>query len=326
MRPFALKKCKRVHGLYFTSDGSHLLVVGAPQVDVVESVIWLDLASGKTVRRLDKLAACYALSADLSRLALGGCHDYDEGPAIQWTTLPDGANWLPLANPGTRDKKNPIFNHVFGLAFDPTGTRLAVSHGEQYRRTADLGEYEWEFGMIVMQVDPPKVIRRIGPDEGGGSGAGVLSFNPAGTRLAASGGWEGDPVVSVYAQPSAGRVCRFTPPGTRTRGLLFLPDGRLAVANARNLYVCPPDSAEAQFVLGGHKGQVNAVASAPDGKRLLTAAHDGAIRVWDADTGAPGPAFDWGIGPVTAVAFAPDGLTCAAAGTGGKIVTWDADG
>jgi WD40 repeat protein len=64
----------------------------------------------------------------------------------------------------------------------------------------------------------------------------------------------------------------------------------------------------------------------PDGKRLLTASHDGMIRVWDANTGEAGPAFDWDIGAVTAVAFSPDGLTCAAAGLNGKVIIWDVDG
>ncbi|MDB5310651.1 MAG: hypothetical protein JWO38_4853 [Gemmataceae bacterium] len=71
---------------------------------------------------------------------------------------------------------------------------------------------------------------------------------------------------------------------------------------------------------------MNAVALTRDGRRLLTASHDGLIRVWDAATGEPGPTFDWQVGPVTAVAFAPDGLTCAAAGLSGKVVAWDVDG
>jgi WD40 repeat protein len=58
---------------------------------------------------------------------------------------------------------------------------------------------------------------------------------------------------------------------------------------------------------------------------MLSASHDGAIRMWDAATGGGVAAFDWTIGPVTAVAFAPDGLTAAAAGEKGQVVTWDTD-
>jgi WD40 repeat protein len=90
------------------------------------------------------------------------------------------------------------------------------------------------------------------------------------------------------------------------------------------VYIFPPNGGEPQFVLGGHNGQVNAVAFSPGSKRLLSASHDGAIRVWD--EGHEVMAFDWKIGPVTAVAFSPDGLIAAAAGDKGQVVVWDVDG
>jgi len=65
MRTFKLKKRKRVHGLHFAPDGGRLLVIGAPQVDVVESATWLDLATGETVGRIEQLAIGYAVAPDL---------------------------------------------------------------------------------------------------------------------------------------------------------------------------------------------------------------------------------------------------------------------
>jgi WD40 repeat protein len=153
----------------------------------------------------------------------------------------------------------------------------------------------------------------------------VLAFSADGTRLAIAGGMDWTPQTPVYDLAARRRVFLFEPPGTVSRAVLFLPDDRLVVANARNVYVLPPDGGKPLFTLGGHPKQVNAVALTPDGRRLLTASHDGSIRTWDANTGEPGPAFDWGIGPVTAVAFAPDGLTCAAAGLNGKVAVWDVD-
>jgi WD40 repeat protein len=151
----------------------------------------------------------------------------------------------------------------------------------------------------------------------------VLAFSASGKQLACAGGPDGDPIVEVFDASSGAEITNFQPTGTRTRSVLFLPDGRLVVANGRNVYIVK--DGEAQFALSGHKGQVNAVALAPDGRRLLTASHDGAIRTWDTNTGEPGPAFDWKIGPITALAFSPDGLTCSAAGLNGKIVVWDVD-
>ena len=86
-----------------------------------------------------------------------------------------------------------------------------------------------------------------------------------------------------------------------------------------------PDGGKPEFVLEAGSKQMNAGVFSPDGRHILTGAHDGALRVWDAADGSPVKSFDWQIGPVTAVAFAPDGLTCAAAGTNGRVVLWDVD-
>ena len=153
----------------------------------------------------------------------------------------------------------------------------------------------------------------------------VLNFKADGSRLAATGGVDGDTRVVVFDVAAKRECLTFGPPATVTRCVLFLPDGRLAVANGRNVYLLPAAGGPTEL-LGEHPKQVNAVAVTPDGRRLLTASHDGSIRTWDAATGASGPSFDWEIGPVTALAFSPDGLTCAAAGLNGNVVVWDADG
>jgi WD40 repeat protein len=319
MRAYKLKKCKRVHGLHFAPDGRRLLVVGGAQADLIDCAVWLDLATGSAAGRIDQLAVCYAVNRKLSRVVVGGAHELDEGFPVQWNTLPKMGDWQPFLDTSREPAELREFDHVFGLALDWSGKRLAVGHGRVHeRRRTD----RWEHEVTVLRYEADELVERIAVTEG----AAALAFNRDGTRLAVSGGPEGDPAVTVFAQPSDGPMFVYKPPGTRTRCLLYLTDGRLVVANARNVYVLPPDGGEPQLVLGGHAGQVNAVAASPDGRRLLTASHDGAIRVWDAATGAAGPAFDWKVGPVTALAFAPDGLTCAAAGEKGQVVLWDADG
>ena len=153
-----------------------------------------------------------------------------------------------------------------------------------------------------------------------------MNFSADGGRLAVTGGLDGDTRATVFDLAARKVIFTFAPKAKVTRAAVLLPDNRLVVANGRNVYVLPAESATPQFILEGHPKQVNAVAVTRDGRRILTASHDGSIRTWDAQTGAPGASFDWNIGAVTALAFAPDGLTCAAAGLNGKVVVWDVDG
>jgi WD40 repeat protein len=217
---------------------------------------------------------------------------------------------------------NPPRGSIGGLAFDPAGTQLAVAVNRQLPRRPGETERRWRHEVHVCGPDPAATGVTV-PVSGYTH---VLAFNNGGTRIAVTGGVDGDTAAEVF-DPAAGKpVYRFEPPGTVTRVVLFLPDDRLVVANGRNVYLLPAGTPEPPLTLAGHPKQVNAVALTPDAARLLTASHDGSIRVWRLDTGATVSGFDWRIGPVTAVAFAPDGLTCAAAGLNGKVVVWDVDG
>jgi hypothetical protein len=85
---------------------------------------------------------------------------------------------------------------------------------------------------------------------------GALAFDRHATRLAVSGGPEsGQLVVTVFDFPAVSARSSYTPPGTRTRCVLYLPDDRLVAANARNVYVFPPDGANRSSYLAGTRGR-----------------------------------------------------------------------
>jgi hypothetical protein len=59
--------------------------------------------------------------------------------------------------------------------------------------------------------------------------------------------------------------------------------------------------------LRGHKDRVLTAVFSPDGRRILTASFDRTARLWDAETGAPGPALRGHESAVWSAVFSPDG-------------------
>jgi WD40 repeat protein len=113
----------------------------------------------------------------------------------------------------------------------------------------------------------------------------------------------------------------------------FAPGGKLLASVHEDGQVILWDVATARvgMALEGHKLPARAVAFAPDGKQLATAAGDwrqmnvnGEVKLWDPATGKLLFTLPSSTGALFSVAFAPDGKTLAAAGRGGTVHLWDA--
>lgn len=76
--------------------------------------------------------------------------------------------------------------------------------------------------------------------------------------------------------------------------------------------------------LAGHWGKVGAIAFSPSGARVATGGEDGAVRIWDARTGAAiGDALSGPVNAVCGLAFAPDETVLAATGWDRLVRLWD---
>jgi WD40 repeat protein len=74
---------------------------------------------------------------------------------------------------------------------------------------------------------------------------------------------------------------------------------------------------------GGRGRIVTAAAFSPDGSRLVTGCWDGAVRLWDATTGAELLMLKGHAGAVNGAAFSPDGERIVTAGADGMVLVWN---
>src|SRR5581483_11250954 len=97
-----------------------------------------------------------------------------------------------------------------------------------------------------------------------------------------------------------------------------LTDGRIRLWDRETL-------AATSFV-ASVRGAVLGLAFDPTGRRLVAVGGDHILRVFDATTGAPGPAFAGHTRPVEEVVFTADGARVLSASRDGTVRVWDLSG
>ena len=123
------------------------------------------------------------------------------------------------------------------------------------------------------------------------------------------------------------------PEGVKTRiecsgrisgNIQYSPDGKeLAVASDKGIWIYNARTGAEVALLSGHRGDVLAIAYAPNGKTLASAGRDETVRLWDAETGRFLPTLRGHYWEIKGVAISTDRKTVASADKHGTILLWD---
>jgi WD40 repeat protein/serine/threonine protein kinase len=291
-----------IGALAFSPDGRRLAAPSfGRRVDV-----W-DTTTGELVHRLPHggLVQAVAYGRDGQRLASSG-----EDKIVR------------IWDPATGREVLALHGHTGNcgcVAFSPDGQRLASASTDGTIRIWDAAPLPSRGGQELLTL--------IDTDE-----VWSVAVSPEGDRLL-SAGW-GKNFAKVWNLQTGTVSVHFSGIRDVVFCVAWHPDGQRIAAAGRDheimqVKVWDARTGEEIYPLAARPGEPEyfAVAFSPDRRHLVTGRHNGAVQVWDAETGkGKGVLGTHGRSPVRGVIFSREGGQLATVSSDGVVKFWDATG
>jgi WD40 repeat protein len=271
---------------------------------------------------------CVAYSPDGKRVATGGesgdtCNTCQPGEVKVWDAL-TGEELLSLRGHS---------GYVYGLAFSPDGTRLAVATGcvDQQKKPLPGEVKVWD----LAGGSEPLTLK------GHGGFVTGVAWAPDGSRLVSGSTdrtvkvWDardGKPIGTISNQPADVNAVAFTPDG---KWVVSAVGDRVNRDVPGEVRLWDAQTGAPVRTLKGLPGPAWCLALSADGKRIAAGCgvwdekkHEftrGEVRVWDAATGEEALTIEGHAAEVNGVSFGGGGRWIATAGGDWAVRVWDAE-
>ena len=291
------------------SPGGESLIIAGEGAGLLE----IDLKTGAKIRRLE----CDAFgliglqrSADGRHLFCGGAvQDKDADQGLQGRVY----RWNVQTGALENTYRFTDFAIVFGIALTSDGRNMIVGGPGQDRLTSSVQEWSIESGELVRTLARPKApVFWIGLDATGDK----LAYADASGRIALLDYKSGAELASTNLVILDAVLPCWDVEGKNI--LLVNSRGELQLLNGRTLAV--------SVLSKGHDKAGVRVKASPDGKRAVSSARDGTLRVWDLVEGKPRTRLAGGGSMITGVEISLDGTRVFAGNRKGDVYTWNIAG